>query len=118
MAVVNNADAVAEDIKKIYVRRAAAVFALAGSNALQGLLRFKRAQSRNTFWNNETSDALNRMSTRPFRRGTLIGFRMQHGVFYGVYLELANDRRHEAIRPLMGIQGKIFFKEVKALYVD
>ena len=118
MATVNNAPAVAENIKKIYERRVVAVFALAGNNALQALLRFKRAQSQNTFWKNETSDALNRMSTKPFKRGTLIGFRMTHGIFYGIWLELANEGRHAAIRPIIGIQAKIFFKEAKALYSD
>ena len=107
---------VKKNISEIYIRRKAALFALSGSNALDALLRFKRAQAQNTFWNNESSDALNRMFTKPFTRGDIVGFRMAHGVFYGVFLEKANDGRHEAIRPIMGIQAKIFFKQVKELY--
>lgn len=107
---------VAANISKIYQRRRAALFALAGNNALDALLRFKRAQAQNTFWKNESNDAMNLMYTKPFIRGDIIGFRMGHGVFYGIYLEKANDGRHAAIRPIISIQAKRFHKEAEALY--
>ena len=107
---------VKKNISEIYLRRRAALFALAGNNALEALLLFKRAQAQNTFWKNESNDAMNTMFTKPIQRGNIIGFRMAHFMLYGLYLELANDRRHEAIRPIISIQAKIFFKQAKELY--
>ncbi len=41
------------------------------------------------------------MFTKAFIDGDEIGFLLAHGVDYGVYLELANDRAYEVIRPVI-----------------
>lgn len=48
----------------------------------------------------------------------IIRWFLAHGVRYGVYVELANDRRYEAIRPIIQRFAGRFIAEVKALYGD
>ena len=41
---------------------------------------------------------------------------MAHGVQYGTYLELANDRRHEAIYPIIQRYFSRLMQDVNKLY--
>ena len=50
-------------------------------------------------WDNETKQALQRLFSDSFMEDDSVGFFLAHGVEYGVYLELANDRKHELLRP-------------------
>lgn len=107
---------VKKKISEIFKRRKAALFAMSGEYALDSLKLFRRGQENELYWHNISYDAMNRMFTEPFQTSNSVGFKMQHGVSYGVYLELANDRRHEAIRPIIAIMGKRFKKAVNELY--
>jgi hypothetical protein len=52
-----------------------------------------------------------------FKDDNIIGWYIAHGVEYGVYLELANDGAHQALRPIVEEFMSPFFKDVKSLYV-
>jgi hypothetical protein len=56
------------------------------------------------------------MFTRAFKDRDVIGFLMAHGVPYGPHLELANNRRNEAIRPIMAKWGPKAIADVKKMY--
>lgn len=60
---------------------------------------FLDKQSGNYFWNNQTKDAMNLMSFNAIKGEAMIGIRMQHGVWYGEWLEKANDGKHSALLP-------------------
>jgi hypothetical protein len=107
---------VKRNIADIYNRRVAAIYALSLEYAAIALRYFRQVQSGGGFWQNRTSEALNRMFSNAFRDGNEIGWFMSHGVSYGVYLELANDRKHEAIRPTIQRFASRFINAVKRLY--
>ena len=67
-------------------------------------------------WTNQTNDAEKRMFSNAFIDGDEIGFFLSHGAAHGVYLELANDRKFEAIRPIMLELAPEFFKAVEELF--
>lgn len=117
MSVGDDVRKVKNNIAGIYERRAAGVYALSLEYAAIALRYFRQVQSGGGFWTNRTSEALNRMFSNAFRSGNEVGWFMAHGVDYGVYLELANDRRNEAIRPTIQRFSGRFFQAVKGLYV-
>src|SRR5512139_1061336 len=101
---------VKQNIAGIFERRKAAVYALSLKWAAIALNYFRSVQpaspnSSGQFWHNRTAQASARMFTDAFQEGSadelIIGWFMAHGVIYGVYLELANNRAHEAIRPII-----------------
>jgi len=67
------------------------------------------------YWSNITSDARNRVFSEVIDQATAVGFFMAHGIDYGVYLELANDRQNEALRPLIEKYGNLFIQRVRKL---
>jgi len=110
-------------IKSIYEIRAAQIYGLSLQYAAMALNYFHSQQSarpaeKGEFWHNQTAQAAARMFSDAFRDGNSIGWFMSHGVDYGVYLELANDRAHESIRPIVQRYAGRFIRDVKALYVD
>jgi hypothetical protein len=109
---------VKKNISEIMKRRRAAIFAIGGEYALKSLMYFKGEQAGNKYWNNQSNDAMNRMQTQPFQSSTVVGFRMFHGVYYGFYLETANDGRHQALRPVIQRYAGRFIRDVQALYAD
>ena len=77
---------------------------------------FRERQTGSKYWKNRTHDAEKRMFSEAFIDRNEIGWFLAHGVSYGVYLELANNRQNEAIRPIVNELAPQFFKEVKALW--
>ena len=94
-----------EDVKKninaIYKRKINASHALCLWYAGKALATFRRFQGFNSFWNNQTNTAYNGVYTDEISTGNVIGWFISHSVEYGVYLELANDRKHEALWPVV-----------------
>lgn len=111
-----NVNPVVKRVTTIYERRAAAVYATSLEYAAIALRYFRQVQDTGGFWENRTSEALNRMFSDAFKDKNEIGWLMAHGVDYGVYLELANDRRNEAIRPIIQRFSGRFFKAVEKIY--
>lgn len=106
--IVNNIE-----LKKIKI------FALSLSYAGKAINMFRSFQDGNVFWDNQTNQAKDRMFSGAFREEDIedevIGWFLSHGVLYGIYLELANDRQNESIKPIIDILSPQFFREVRAL---
>jgi hypothetical protein len=118
MSAEKDARDVARKILEIWKgRRTAAAFALASRYSQVAQQQFFDRQIGDEFWENRTGQALSRVFPTPFRRRSSlsVGFRLSHGVDYGVYLELANNRKHEALRPIVFAVGKDFLSDVRRL---
>jgi hypothetical protein len=119
---------VKDNIKEIYARKVAAVYALCLHYAAMAIEYFLSMQpaspgTKGAFWENRTAQASARMFARGFREDlneedAILGWFMSHGVQYGTYLELANNRAHEAIRPIVQRFAGRFFEDVKKIYGD
>lgn len=128
MGAREDANRVKKNILTTFQRRQAAIFAISAQYAVLAIQKFKDEQdtglqTEGKFWFNRTNQAVDRMFTVPFIDGLDVGWRMGHGVEYGVYLELANDRRNEAIRPTVRFftdrrRKNNFFRAVARLYTD
>lgn len=116
MSIQEDTNKVTGNIRKIYGQRAVKLFALSLSYAGQAINIFRQEQSEQTFWKNQTGQASSRMFSNAFIEGSTVGWFLSHGVEYGVYLELANDRQNEAIRPIIRALAPKFFKDAEGLY--
>jgi hypothetical protein len=121
LAISNDINRVTGKIKTIYERRRAYLYALSLAYAGHAIRRFRAQQpavsgERGKYWTNRTAQAAARMFTRAFMDGDSVGWRMSHGVKYGVYLELANNRRGEAIRPIVEAFGLAMIAAAKKYY--
>lgn len=113
-----NTKDIVKKIKGIYERRRVAIYALSLNYAATALQYFRQQQGSNTYWNNQTYDAMNRVFTDAEIKGDTISWGMAHGVSYGIALELANNGRHAAIAPIMRRFAPRFFRDVQGLYSD
>ncbi len=114
---------VKKNINDIYRRRRAAVYALALDYAARAINFFRSVQppkpnSQGLFWTNRTGQAAARMFTGAELDENSVSWFMAHGVQYGIYLELANDRRDAAINPTMVKFTRFFIKDLNKLYKD
>lgn len=115
MSAENDARNASKVMSQFLFRKMAATRALADNFAQAAVNDFFDRQLGDEFWENRTGQALSRVFAFGFKRQGGVGFRMAHGVDYGVYLELANDRRHEAIRPVTFEWGKRFLENARKL---
>ncbi len=100
-------------------KKAAAVYALCVYYASLALQLFRRQQASQRYWNNQTHLAMDTVFARGFREGNdAMGWFMAHTQQYGVYLELANDRKHEAIRPIIERYYARFRSDLEKIYGD
>lgn len=109
---------VLNNIKNIFEKRKAQIYALSLQYAALAINDFKQRQSGGEFWNNQTNTAMNTMFTNAFIINNIIGWFMSHSVEYGPYLELANNEKHAAIKPIVNKWGPKFINAVKKLYSD
>jgi hypothetical protein len=125
---------VGQNITAIFARRRAAVYALCLAFAGQILAEFRAQQmtgpgggswidryngrGKGRYWNNQTETAAKTVFSDAYIDGEDIGFFISHLMEYGVYLELANDRRHEALRPLIEKYFPLFKRELAQIYTD
>ena len=111
---------VSRNIAAIYERKRAAVYALSVYYAGLVLAEFRKRQLGGTgyYWSNKTFSAGNTVFSDAFQEGDTIGFFLAHAVEYGVYLEMANDRVHAALRPLIEEFFPKFKADLEKIYVD
>jgi hypothetical protein len=109
---------VVNNITSIFERRKAAVYAKSLFYAARALQDFRSRQGGNEFWQNRTGTAKDLVSADAYQKKNIVGWVLAHGVQYGVYLELANNRKHEALRPMINKWSKPFFEDLKKLYGD
>ena len=106
-------------IPTIYEKRKASIYAYARHYAAESLVFFLSEQkSGQKWWDNQTSQAVDRFFTRAFRSGNAIGYLVAHGVEYGVELTLSNDRKHDGLTPVLEKYSDDFINDVKKLYKD
>lgn len=118
MAITDDTRRVIRGISKIYDRKKVALYALSVRTAADALRTFRRLQSQNTFWTNQTGEAARLVFADGFVDDDVVGWFMAHGIEYGVYLELANDGQHAALRPIVDSFSREYFKNAQALYRD
>lgn len=118
MGVGQDVNQVQRNIHSIYNRRRAALFALALRYAGLALQFFRQQQATGKYWENQTNTAMNAMFSDAFISGDVVGWFMAHGVQYGVYLETANDRQNEAIRPVLAMFSPRFIRDARKLFGD
>lgn len=118
MSTVTGIDNVKNNIAAIFERRRAALYALCAMYSEKIVQEFLYLQNSNNFWINRTGQAKDRVFAIPYfdTDTDSIGFRMFHGVIYGVYLELANDRKHEALRFMIERYFPFVMQSVNELY--
>ena len=68
------------------------------------------------YWHNQTEQAAARVFAKAFRDGKDFGWFIAHGVDYGVYLTLANDRKHDGLTPIIKRYAGRYFNDVKKLF--
>lgn len=112
-----------KNILVIYSRREAAALALCKLYAERALQQFRQNQrltpgSSGEYWDNRTAQAAVGVVADAFfsQSPRIIGWFIAHTVEYGVYLELANDRRFEALRPIVFSLASEFFSDLKEIY--
>lgn len=125
---------ISRNLGAIYARKRAAVLALCLEYAALILKEFRVQQlvgpgggswidryngrGAGRYWNNQTESAARLVFSDAFIDDDDLGFFIAHMVEYGVYLEIANDRRHEALRPLIEKFYPLFLRDVRAIYDD
>lgn len=116
MGIADDINKVNGEIREIFDRRRAAVYAKSLQYAAKALNYFRQQQANNKYWDNRTGTARDTMFAKAaFDDGDIVWF-MSHWVQYGIYLELANDGKHESIRPVINKYAPQFEKEIRELY--
>lgn len=108
--------AVKSNVQKIYNRKYNAALALCYEYSGMVLNSFLQQQSRNKYWTNRTYVALDTVFSRVIVEKDVIGFFLAHSVEYGVYLELANDRKYAALAPVMMKFLDRFERDLQEIY--
>jgi hypothetical protein len=118
---VSNQQVIANMANELFFRRVAMLEALNRYYAVQAINYFLSVQPPGIdipgkFWDNKTAQAATRMFANSFREGNDYGWFISHGVDYGVYLELANDRKHQALWPIIKRFSSRYFADVKKIF--
>lgn len=115
---MQSTDTVKANLRLIYNRRYQATYALCIYYAGLVLQHFRMRQEGNTYWENRTNLAKDLVFSQPFMEegGNVMGFLLAHTVHYGVYLELANNRQNEALRPIINEYLPKFKADLERLY--
>lgn len=105
------------EIPAIFKRRQAAIFALARFYAGKSLEYFRSKQlSAGEWWDNKTNQAATRFFSDAFKDAGSVGYFVAHGVDYGVELTLKNNRKNDAITPVLNQFSDKFLTDVRKLY--
>lgn len=100
------------NIDAIIERKKKALIALSIFYAAKALQKFRVEQRSGEFWNNQTYIAMNTVFSGTINTTYEVGFFLSHLVVYGVYLELANNRQNEALRPTVESLREEFLERV------
>lgn len=107
---------IADNIRKIYLRRRAAALALCEQYAARAMQLFNDQQKNEEFWENQIFQAKDSVFAESISEKNFIGFFLAHGKEYGVYLELKDDRKHEALRPIVSVLSKQFLEDLRKIF--
>lgn len=115
MSATNDSKQVASMYAKIWTTKTLpALYALAQGVALEALNSAKESAP----WNDQTTSARRLLFAEAFQEDKAVGFFVAHGVQYGVYLELSNDRKNEILRPTVEEYGAKYLIGVRRIVGD
>lgn len=109
------------NLRPLYEKRRIALDALNREYADRALKMFREKQPLGTagtagVWENQTGQAAARAFSDVIIDEEEVGFLLAHGVEYGVYLELANNRKYEILRPIIESLAESYKKDVERIY--
>ena len=107
---------IADNVKEIYKKRRALVVALSISYSQRALNLFNAKQGNDEFWNNQTFQAKDSVFAEEINTNSFVGFFIAHAKDYGVFLELKDNRKNEALRPIINALYPDFIKDLKRIY--
>ena len=105
-----------KNIKDIYNRKRRAALAICLQYASIAAKYIKDAQASNRFWTNQTGSAKDLIFGGVIKSENEIGWFIAHGVSYGVYLEIANNRKNAVLLPTMARYYSRFIRDIQELY--
>lgn len=70
------------------------------------------------FWRNQSGQAAVRMFSGHVETKYDLGWFISHGVDYGIWLTLANDRKHDALWPIIKRYAGRYLRDVEKLFSD
>jgi hypothetical protein len=105
-----------KEIDSIYNRKRAAVYALCKYYAGLSLQRFRQKQAQDAFFHNRTNTAYNTAFSDAEMTKEYCMFFLALAVEYGWPLELANNRKHESVRPTVMAFYSRFMRDLEALF--
>jgi len=114
--MATNVPEVNHNIENMYAKRRVAVYALCLNYAARVLRYFRQEQRQEWYWDNQTNIAMNTVFSKAFKEDDTLGFFLAHTQQYGIKLELGNDRRHEALRPIINKYLPKFQADLAKLY--
>ena len=115
MGIREDTQRVKSNIVDAFEAKKIKLYALSLSYAGQAINLFRSRQASGEYWENRTNQAKDRMFSDAFIESDTVGWFLSHGVEYGVYLELANDRQNEAIRPIIQELSPKFFADARKI---
>ena len=116
MGTAGDVNKVKRNIASKFERNKAALFILSLDYAGRIINDFRQIQEGSElYWNKQTGLAQATMFSDAFQTDDEVGFFLSHFQRYGIYLELANDRQNEAIRPLILKWAPRYFKAARAI---
>ncbi len=114
---MNGVEDVQRNIERIYARKKAACYAIAQEYALKAIRYFRDQQSQGKYWDNQTGQAMDGMFTQAYVEDEILGWFMAHGVEYGIDLELGNNGRNQAIKPVLDEFREPFLQAIRGVFV-
>ncbi len=119
MGTAENVKKVQKNISNAYEKKRIKLYALSLDYAGRVINDFRAQQPdgqfNRGFWTNQTTNARRTMFTKAYNNKNEVGFFMSHMMRYGIYLELANDRQNEAIRPIINKWAPKYFKAAREI---
>lgn len=104
-------------LNQIFDERRVKLAAYANTTAGEALKDMQEYQNgEGKAWNNDTYQAFLGLFSGPIIEEDAIGFFVAHMMDYGVFLELANDRQNEILRPTAEKWAKDLLDYAKELY--
>jgi hypothetical protein len=116
----NGAADVQKNLEALFKRKKSKALALCRKYATRAQEEFLRRQGteqldEGEFWTNRTSQAAKLVTGFTDSGADYVSFGLAHRMEYGVYLELANNRKHEALHPIIAGLASDFKEEVKKI---
>ena len=116
MSTAGDVGKVKRNIFSAYEKKRIKLYALSLDYAGRVINDFRQLQTdAEFFWENQTDEAMKTMFTKAYQDKNEVGFFMSHMKIYGIYLELANDRQNEAIRPIILKWAPKFYKAARLI---